>query len=128
MAYKKTLLIDFDGVIHGYNGTFSSDLGPPLPNARHACLILAKTFRLVCFSTRPAEQIEPYLKKYAFPEMPVTNEKLPAFAIVDDRAVCFTGKWTQEMIEKIKNFTPYWKTEESISLEGEPSTESGLQE
>ena len=36
----------------------------------------------------------------------ITNVKLPAFAYVDDRAICFKGDWNLT-IEDIKNFKVY---------------------
>jgi|SRR5580658_3113423 hypothetical protein len=107
---KPTLLLDFDGVLHDYHGEYTPDgLAEPLPQARHACLLLERHFRLVVFTSRPKMFVEPWLKRYGFPPMPVTNVKTTAFAIVDDRAVCFPGKWTDEFLLQLRDFQPWWK-------------------
>lgn len=121
---RKTLLIDFDGVLHQYTGEFTPNLNPPLPQARAACCILAKKYRLVCFTSRPVEQVEPWLSRWAFPKMLVTNEKLPAFLIIDDRAICFQGVWTDNFIKSIAAFQPHWKTDSTIADEDHPLTDS----
>lgn len=108
---KKTLLLDFDGVLHDYHGWQGEGpefLGPPIEKARHACLILEREFKLVCFTTRPRAIAEPWLRRNGFPEMLVTNVKIPAFLLVDDRGLTFTGEWSDEFINAIRNFQPHW--------------------
>lgn len=108
---KKTLLIDFDGTLseyHGWRGL--TEVGPPLPQARKACILLARTFKLICFTTRAPEVVEPWLRQHGFPEMEVTNVKKPAHVIVDDRVVLFEGQWTDELLRKITDFAPHWES------------------
>ena len=38
----------------------------------------------------------------------ITNVKLPSFLYIDDRCICFKGKYA-ETLEEIKNFKVYWK-------------------
>ena len=108
---RKTLLIDFDGTLSDYLGWKGPDqLDPPLPQARHAMCLLSREFKLVCFTTRqPPELVEKWLRQHAFPEMEVTNIKKPAHLIIDDRALTFEGAWTDELLERIKNFKPHWE-------------------
>jgi len=107
---KKTLLVDFDGTLSQYTGWKGlTELGPPLPKARQAMCLLARHYKLICFSTRPAELIEPWLRLHAFPEMEVTNEKKPAHLIIDDRALLFSGEWTDQLLQQIKDFKPHWE-------------------
>src|SRR6266850_1313504 len=122
MSYRKTILIDFDGVLHSYDGEFSSQLGPPVEKSRHACVLLSRKFKLVCFTSRLLEQVEPWLKRYAFPDMLVTNEKLPAFLIIDDRAITFKGAWTDEFLEEVKQFKPHWQ---HVALADDPTQFDG---
>ena len=38
----------------------------------------------------------------------VTNVKLPSFLYIDDRCLCFKGKY-ESILDEIKNFQVYWK-------------------
>lgn len=117
---KPTLLLDFDGVLHNYNGEYAPEgLAEPLENARHACLLLERDFRLICFTSRPSIWVEPWLRRHGFPKMPVTNVKIAAFAIIDDRAITFPGQWTDEFIASVKGFRPHWKLNPHSSLQEE---------
>lgn len=110
MPAKKTLLIDFDGTIAQYDGWKGlTEVGEPLAKARHALCILSRQFRIVYFTTRAAFVVEPWLQRWGFPQGMVTNEKVPAFLIIDDRAVTFTGQWTDELIQQIRDFKPWWE-------------------
>lgn len=112
---RQTLLIDFDGTLHEYHGWDNKVgpeermLNPPLENARHACHILSRDYRLVCFTTRPVEMVERWLRTWGFPSMKVTNYKEPAHAIIDDRAIQFTGAWTEDLLRQIRDFQPHWR-------------------
>lgn len=110
MPSKQTLLIDFDGVLHAYDGTFSPILNLPIPGARKACLILAKHYKLICFTTRkPTEDVEGWLHRNGFPPMDVTDVKKPAYLIIDDRVMRFDGLWTDDFVQSITAFEPWWK-------------------
>ncbi len=113
MSLKKTLLIDFDGVMSAYTGWKGlTELDPPLDKARKAMILLARTYKLVCFTTRAIEtttHIEAWLRKYGFPDMEVTAQKKPCHLLIDDRAICFRGEWTDELIQQIKDFKTYWE-------------------
>jgi hypothetical protein len=111
---KKTLLVDFDGTLSDYHGWKGlTEVGPPLPKARKAMILLARKFKLVCFTTRSAEVVEPWLRAHGFPEMEVTNVKKPAHLIVDDRALRFNGEWTDELLREIEDFAPHWESTHS---------------
>lgn len=105
---KKLLLVDFDGTLAKYEPTqLFTDLGEPLPHARKAMILLSRTFHLVCFTTRPSELVESWLRRWGFPTMDVTNIKKPG-VIIDDRAITFKGQWTDELLNQIKIFEPHW--------------------
>lgn len=110
MSRRPTVLVDFDGVLAKYEGWKGLEvLGDPMDKARHAMYLLAKTHRIVCFTTRLADFVEPWLKRHGFPEMKVTNIKEPAEVIIDDRAICFQGVWDEALMTQIRDFTPWWK-------------------
>lgn len=107
---KKTILLDFDGVLASYTGWKGEGvLGEPIPKAREACWILNKYFKLVCFTTRRADDVKPWLKLHGFPIDHVTNLKVPAFLQVDDRSLLFQGEWTDDLVAAIKDFKPWWQ-------------------
>lgn len=107
---KPTLLVDFDGVLHDYKGWNGNEpTGEPIPQSRAAMCALESTHRLICFTTRPIEFVEPWLKRYGFPPMKITNIKEPAVLIIDDRAITFTGIWNNELLARIKSFQAYWE-------------------
>lgn len=122
MPSKPTLLLDFDGVLHQHDGTWSPLLSAPITHARRSCLLLTRQFRLVCFTTRkPTEDVENWLKRHAFPPMEVTDRKIPAHAYVDDKGICFPGMWSDAFIKAIVEFKPYWRTPgEPTSSPSEP--------
>ena len=111
MAYKKSIYLDFDGVLAEYTGWQDPEhTGPPLESARHACHILARDFKLVCFTAREnLEPVERWLRAHGFPKMEVTSVKKPFALTIDDRALRFTGKWTDEFLAEVKAFKPYWE-------------------
>lgn len=113
MAWKPTVLIDWDGTIGTYDGKYVKDVvGAPMEGARAAIYSLVERdgFEVKIFTTREAEIIAPVLSEFGFPKLEITNIKSPAFVHVDDRALRFEGKWDREFLEQIRTFQPWWKT------------------
>lgn len=114
MAYKPTILIDFDGVLSQYNGKYDpiAEPGPPTTGARAACFSLAKHYKLLCFTTRNRIQVEPWLSKYGFSCIQaITSIKVPAFLQIDDRSIQFVGNWSQTLKE-VEGYKPWWENGE----------------
>ena len=105
--YKKTIAIDFDGVIHKYskgwqNGKIYDD---PIEGALEAIVELVnKNYKVVVFTTREytgavREWIITKLheckavkgKSFDMKNFEVTNTKPPAIAYIDDRGIRFTN-------------------------------------
>jgi len=111
---KKTLLVDFDATLSNYTGWQGlTHLDEPLDKARKAMIILSREFKLVCFTTRAIESpelVEQWLRRWGFPVMEVTATKKPAHLIIDDRALTFPGKWSDEFLQSIRDFKPHWQT------------------
>lgn len=106
---KRTIALDFDGVLHQYNGWQGGKLSPPIEGARAAVeKLLAKVTEVVVFTTRDAKQVSEWLAHYDFPHLEVTATKRPFYVIVDDRAVRFDGTWDQQAIDGVLGFHPYW--------------------
>ncbi len=84
------LLVDFDGVIHRYSQGWADGTAydVPMPGAHDALRTLTdRGYEVVIFSSRPAEQITRWLVDHGFPAYRVTDQKLPAVALIDDRAI-----------------------------------------
>lgn len=96
----RTLLVDFDGVIHAYSHGWGDGTAydPPMPGAKEALAELSERYEVVIFSTRDAGQIAAWLIQHEFPPYEVTNHKRPATAIIDDRAVRFVD-WPSALAE-----------------------------
>lgn len=106
-----TVAVDFDGVIHRYEGWKGPDvLDEPNPGAREFLAeLVARGFRVVILTTRPARFVEPWLRRYRMDDLvdQVTSEKVAAVAYIDDRAVRFRGNWDQVLARLGEQ--PWWK-------------------
>jgi hypothetical protein len=77
-----------------------------MPGARDALAELERRgYEVVIFSTRPAPQIRRWLMDHGFGLFPVTNEKLPAVAIIDDRAIHHID-WAGSLSELARRYPP----------------------
>ena len=116
MAKEKTVILDFDGVIHSYTSGwqgFGTIPDPPVPRIREAVAELRKDFRVVIVSTRCAKMeglaaMRKWLAAYDIEADGISAVKPPAVVSVDDRAVCFDGD-AASLPEKVRNFAPYWQ-------------------
>lgn len=127
MASKKTLCIDFDGVIHsytsGWNGVTAID-DPPVEGAIGFLYDALQAFKVAIYSSRsssPAgiDAMRQYIEKHAQAagfdsgqtqwwlqlEWPVS--KPAAFVTLDDRAITFTGEWPT--IQSLLSFAPWYE-------------------
>ena len=108
---RRTLCLDFDGVIHSYtSGWCGADVipDPPIHGTKAAIDRLRKMFRIVVHSPRcrtleGRTAIETWLKQHGIEVDEVVEHKPPAFAYVDDRAIPFTGGW-DNVIPAIHDF------------------------
>ena len=112
---KKTVVFDFDGVIHSYtSGWKGENIIPdkPVDGIKEAIeQIRSEGYEVIIVSTRCAYfegkvAIFEWLKKYGIVVDDVCKEKPPAICYIDDRAICFDGK-SSELLDKIKNFCPW---------------------
>lgn len=104
---KKTICVDFDGVLNEYNGYEEGNLGEPLSASKEFIRQLRKKYKVVILTSRPKEQVIDWLNDNGFPSMEVTDRKIPAVAYIDDRAIQFNGSYIQTIYEAV-NFKPYW--------------------
>ena len=114
---NKTVVFDFDGVIHSYtSGWKGEDVipDPPVPGIKEAIAdIRAAGFEVVVVSARTATTngiyaIGKWLEKHGIEYDGVCTEKPPALVYIDDRAICFDGK-PDKLLGQIQNFKPWYK-------------------
>ena len=117
---RKTVVFDFDGVIHSYtSGWKGVDVIPdgPVPGIREAIDTLRREYcyEVIIVSTRCAdkrgtEAIEEWLEKHGIEVDGVKGRKPPAVAYVDDRGICFDGD-AYGLVDRIRNFKTYMEAE-----------------
>lgn len=108
---KKTILIDLDGVLNQYDGNFKADYIPPIrEGAAEFVEKLANKFDLKLFTTRDKELAKKWLESNDLEKYftDVTNTKVPAVLLIDDRCIKFEGNYN-ETSNIVENFTPWWK-------------------
>ncbi len=94
--YKKTILIDLDGVLNNYNGHFDLNNIPEIKDgAKNFLKTLYNTYKIKIFTTRDKEIVIKWIKKYNVQKYisDITNIKEPAWLHVDDRCIKFDGNY-----------------------------------
>ena len=111
---RKVLCFDFDGVIAFYDGWKGFDVfGPPNYLVIEAMRELKrKGYYLTIFTTRPCTQtMVDWLKKYEVPfnsinsnshNPPMTSQKPIYHAMIDDRAIRYSGQTTTDLVLEIE--------------------------
>lgn len=113
----KTVVFDFDGVIHSYTSgwqgaTVISD--PPVDGIREAIEEIRENgYKVVVVSSRCKAMngelaIWVYLEKHNIVVDDVMAKKPPAVVYIDDRAICFDGN-SAGLLDKIRNFKPWYE-------------------
>jgi hypothetical protein len=130
LVREKTIAVDFDGVINsytsGWKGATETD-EPVLSAATAIDGLFNRGYKLVIFSTRAntpegVQTIREYLRKHTennelADTIEITDQKPIADMYIDDRAIPFTGDWTQTL-EQIETFKPW--IEKSLTYSGFP--------
>lgn len=109
--YKKTILIDLDGVLNEYSGVYEENNIPNIKlGAKDFLKKLNADYNLILFTSRNLLQSAKWLIKNKIDKyfIDITNIKKPSFLLIDDRTLCFKNDYS-EIIDEIKNFKPYWK-------------------
>lgn len=113
----KTVVFDFDGVIHSYTSGWQGAGNipdPPVHGIREAIQnIRIAGYRVVVVSTRCSTHIgmgavRYYLRHHGIAVDDVMCEKPPAICYIDDRAIRFDGH-PETLLEKVQNFNPWYK-------------------
>jgi histidinol phosphatase-like enzyme len=109
--FKKTILVDLDGVLNTYTGKYDKDFIPPIKEgALDFIKLLSKDFKLVIFTSRNLLLTSKWLIKNGLENYVenVTNVKEPSYLIIDDRCINYDGNY-EELIKKISNFQVWYK-------------------
>lgn len=122
-ATKKTVLIDFDGVIHSYkSGWKGVDVipDPPLPGAiewlcRMMELFDARIFSARCNDPAGVAAMRSWLGAHGMPLsylalLKFEPGKPSAHLIIDDRAMPFAGEFP--VMKAVRDFTPWYYGED----------------
>jgi len=142
---KQILCLDFDGVIHSYNSPWkgASEIpDPPVPGAIEFILSAMKSFEVNIYSSRSNQvggisAMQKYIRNNIMDlgyseilantivnhEIKWPQAKPAAFVTIDDRVVCFTGKFPS--IENLLDFKP-WNWEERQVAKNSSYTKSNL--
>lgn len=118
---KKTICIDFDGVIASYQDWEGKDkFGEPTPGVQNALKVLKEEgYTIIIFTCRPiTDSLKEYLSKnditydYINENPSQTKDsntgKPIADMYIDDRAICFRGDW-KWTLRDIAYFEPWEK-------------------
>lgn len=90
---KKTIAVDFDGVIHKYSDGYhdGSIYDGLVEGAKDAIFRLRQRYKVVVFSVREPQQITEWLDQQNIVVDEVTNVKPKAIVYIDDRGLRFTN-------------------------------------
>ena len=110
--YKKTIMIDLDGVLDNYSTYDKNSIPEIRTGAVDFIKRLDKTgkYELVLFTTRSPKLATEWLIKNKIDKYfkDVTNVKYPAYIYLDDRAIQFRGDY-KTTFDEIEKFNIYWK-------------------
>lgn len=115
----KTVVFDFDGVIHSYKSGWKGETvipDEPVPGIKDSLRDIHKAgYEIVVVSSRcrtneGMDAIHDWLLKYDLIKYVdlICKEKPPAIVYIDDRAICFDGH-PETLLDKIQNFKPWNK-------------------
>jgi hypothetical protein len=104
---RRTVCLDFDGVLHSYRSGWRGAENipdPPIHGTREAVARLRERYRVVVYSARCATEagrqaVASWLLKHEIAVDEVCEHKPPALVYVDDRAIPFKGDWDQVLAE-----------------------------
>ncbi len=110
--FKKTLLIDLDGVLNEYTGNYNEQIiPPPREGVENLLEQLSKDYNVKIFTSRNKISAKKWLqenKLYKYISG-VTNIKEPAYIQVDDRCITFDGNYNN-LLNQISSFKVWYKS------------------
>ena len=109
--YRKTILIDLDGVLNEYTGGFDKDYIPPIKDgAKEFLENLSENFDIKIFTTRNKILATKWLINNNIDQFvaDITNVKDLAWLYIDDRCINFDGNF-ENLSNNINNFRPWYR-------------------
>ncbi|HEY3789250.1 MAG TPA: hypothetical protein VGL71_10360 [Urbifossiella sp.] len=108
---RRTVCLDFDGVLHSYRtGWCGAEIipDPPIHGTREAVARLRQLYRVVVLSSRchteaGRKAVANWLERHEIVVDEVCEHKPPAIVYVDDRAIRFRGNW-DDLLTEIRQF------------------------
>lgn len=114
----KTLLVDFDGVIHSYtSGWIQHNIipDPPVKGAIEFIIEAVEHFDVNIYSARSRNTfgivaMQNWFAEHGMPDTIISrlrfpDQKPPAFLTLDDRCICFTGEFpTMDTLKAFKTW------------------------
>ena len=109
--FKKTILIDLDGVLNTYTGNFDEKVIPPIKDgALDFIKELSVDYKVKIFTTRNRLLASEWVINNGLKEFvdDITNVKEPSYLLIDDRCIQFKGNY-KELKSQIENFNVWYK-------------------
>ena len=109
--FKKTILVDLDGVLNQYTGGYNEDFIPPIREGAYDFLKkLSESYKVIIFTSRDSSKISKWIEENGLKDLisDVTNTKVPSFLMIDDRCLNFRGNYEQTL-EDVLNFKPWYR-------------------
>ncbi|MEX1015087.1 MAG: hypothetical protein WDZ80_08095 [Candidatus Paceibacterota bacterium] len=116
---KHPYAFDFDGVIAKYEGFQGKEHETePIKEVVNAIRKLKdEGHTIIINSTRGDEFLRKYCEKHNIPvdyfnenpEFDSDGDKPVASVYIDDRAICYKGQTSEELIKELKDFKAYWE-------------------
>ena len=106
--FKRTILIDLDGVLNNYTGGFDQNYIPPIKKgAKEFLENLTQNFEIKLFTTRNKILASKWLVENNIDHLfiDITNTKDLAWLYIDDRCLKFDGEYST-LESQINNFKP----------------------
>lgn len=108
---KKTILIDLDGVLNQYTGSFDKDHIPDIKQgAKEFLTNLSENYIIKLFTTRNKILASKWLIKNNLDTVvdDITNIKELSYIYIDDRCIKFDGNY-ENLETQIQNFKPWFR-------------------
>lgn len=108
---RKTICVDYNGVLDTYAGYNNGMVYPPRTGALEFLRSLQEVgYKVVILTSANVEKIRNWLAEYEMLDYvdEITNVKVPAIVYVDDRAIQFRGDF-QDTLAQISSFRTYWE-------------------
>jgi len=108
---KKTILIDFDGVLNNYTGEYDKAAIPEIKKgAKDFIINLSKDYNIKIFTSRNKVQTCKWLIKNKLDGyiIDITDVKEPAWVYIDDRCIKFDGDY-DNLQNEIMKFKTWYK-------------------